>query len=467
MRDPWWAALGEHHLFVTGLGQWGRGLYEVGDREVVAVDDVATVGLCCGGGAAWRVLRAPGELTGTCELLRYDDRGVDRYWRFDEVRDPHDVCWHDGALHLVSSWDGLVWRLAGDQLEPVWRGGEVPDSWHPNCLVSHEGRLFVSAFGRGDVHKGFGPLGSPAAGFVHDVGAGVDVATGLAQPHQARPHRGGWLVCESTRSALTELPAEGEPRRLDVGRYTRGLAVCGRWAFVGANARRDEEDADRAEVVVVDLDGWAVVDRVGLPCLEVYDVVAVPPELAVGLRTGFATNAFRVGEQAAADGRPAEQRPVPPSSTLRLATAAQAAAVTATASPVELGELRGAVRAELPARLVAGGWVTVPARVRNDSACTWATLLPHPLSVTPRWYRLGAAAGEDPGTAPAPATPLPRPLPPGAQVDVQVLVGAPEVPGRYRLSLTLRQHGVGWFGVRAEREVEVVAPGATRLARRT
>lgn len=454
MREPWWSQLGDRRLVVSGFGMWGGGLYEVTDGVVSAVDDLSTVGLCLGDGAVWRVLRAPGEFTGTCEVLRYDEAGVDRYWRLDAVRDPHDACWHDGALHVVSSWDGSVWRFAGTQPAVRWAGGSVPDSWHPNCLTAVDGRLYLSAFGRGDRHKEFNGHDAGPHGFVTDLD-GDDVVRDLVQPHHPRRVDGGWLVCESGPGRLTHVDDAGRRRHLDIGRYTRGLAVDGSFAYVGGNAWRGEEQTDRAQVAVVDLGRWCVVDRVGLPCLEVYDVLAVPPALAAGLRAGFATNAFRVAEQAERGERPAAQRPTGDEAGLRLATPHQAAGVARTARPVPLDELSGSVAAELPDRVVAGAWTVVRATVRNGSDLAWATVPPHPLGISPRWYAL-----DEPDAEPlvGRSSPLPRPLAPGGRADVEVLVATPERPGRYRLSLTLRQHGVGWFGTRADGSVTVVAP---------
>jgi hypothetical protein len=476
VREPWWSDLGDRRLVVSGLGMWGGGLYELVDGDVVAIDDLSSVGICLGGGAAWRALRSPGEFTGSCELLRYDEHGVDRYWRLDAVRDPHDLCWHDGALHVVSSWDSVVWRFDGDRLDALWRGGAVADSWHANCLVSAGGRLYLSAFGRGDGHKAFGGDDAPATGFVTEItdvsgstAGRADVASGLAQPHHPRPHGDGWLVCESTRGALTHVDVHGRTRRLDLGRYTRGLAVEGRWAYVGGNARRGEEvgdAADRGEVVVVDLDRWCVVDRVRLPCLEVYDILPVPPHLLAGLRRGFATNAFRAAEQLAGAARSDAERPAPEAARLRLATDAQANELAASSRALPLDCLLGSVTAAVPAVLEAGSWVTIAASVTNGSTVTWVTAPPHPLGVAPRWYRLDAAADDADAPTPeepivGPTTALPSPLAPAATADVEVLVGVPAVPGRYRLSLTLRQKGVSWFGERVDAEILVVRRDGT------
>src|SRR5918998_916697 len=134
---PWRDQLGDAQVLVSGFGKWGGGLYDLTTGAPEAIDDLATSGLSLGGGRLWRVLRAPGEQTSVCELMSYDARGVRSYQRLDAIRDPHDLCWHDGAIHVVSSWDGIVWRGGtrgggggGGALPPLPLGGfRGPKGW--------------------------------------------------------------------------------------------------------------------------------------------------------------------------------------------------------------------------------------------------------------------------------------------------------------------------------------------------
>src|SRR5690606_38336223 len=134
------------------------------------------------------------------------------------------------------------WRIDGPGGEPqlVWQGSTVPDGWHVNSLVAVEGSLHVCAFGRYDRHKAWKRGDeSGARGFVHDLGAGRDVLTGLAHPHTPRRRGGRWYVCESSRGTLTEVGPDGAARRrAAIGRFTRGLAFVGPYALVGGNAHR-------------------------------------------------------------------------------------------------------------------------------------------------------------------------------------------------------------------------------------
>ena len=475
---PWQAALGDDHVLVSGFGKWGGGVYDVTRGRAEALDDLPTSGLAVGGGVVWRVLRAPGEQTGTCELLAYDDRGVRTYQRLDEVRDPHDVCWFDSAVHLSSSWDDAVWRLVAGTPELAWQGGGAPDAWHVNSLTVADGRLHVCAFGRFGRHKAWKRGERRDTGFVHDVVAGRDVLSGLAQPHTPRLAGDRWYVCESARGALTELDTAGTVRRrAPVQRFTRGLALVGRWALVGGNAHRDH-DGDRAEVVVVDLDRFEVVQRLAMPCLEIYDIAVVPGALARGVAAGFGTNPARAVEQHRSGGRPHDLHPAPGHVSVRLVTPAVAGRLARMGRPLDPDEARRCeVRAQLGGRVPVGDVRTVRVEVANRSSGPLGSVLPRPVKLGARWFPLDPPAGEPAFTVPVgraepageagsaeaeavanPLVPLPRVLQPGQRAMVEVPLEVPDVPGAYRLRVALRQPGLGWFGVRAEAVVEVCGP---------
>jgi hypothetical protein len=464
VSDGWQSALGADRLVVSGFGRWGGGVYDLTSGWPEALDDLATSGLAVGGGRVWRLLRAPGEQTGTCELLSYDERGVRSYQRLDAVRDPHDACWHGGALHVTSSRDDTVWRLnapgSGGTLGepvpvPVWRAGSpAPDAWHINSLTVVDGRLHACAFGRSGRTRAW-KSGPRDTGFVLDLTTGEEVLSGLRRPHAPRfaPERDRWYVCESSAGTLTELSAAGEVlRRAEVKRFTRGLALAGGYALVGGNAHRAEGDRDRSEVVVVDLDTFEVADRIGLPCQEIYDIVAVPPELARGLATGFAANAVRAVEQHNAAGRPTDLRPAPSHRGVRLATPAVAAELAAMGEPVPPEDTAAyALHGVLPTLLRAGTVTSARLVVANSAGRPLGSVPPHPVRVGACWFPVG-----DDEPLPNPAVPVPHVVWPGEAAEVVVPLEAPDEPGLYELRVALQQGGVGWFGVRVEAVVQVM-----------
>ena len=135
-------------VLASGFGDDGRGgVLAVTDDGVEILDSVPTVGLAFSGGRLARLFRAPGELTGTTELVVYDERGVAEYRRLDAVRDPHDVLPIDDGWLVVSTGTNEIVRVdARGALEPVWRGAGESDAWHVNCLTRGDS-MYASAFG--------------------------------------------------------------------------------------------------------------------------------------------------------------------------------------------------------------------------------------------------------------------------------------------------------------------------------
>jgi hypothetical protein len=458
----WRDALGDDRLLVSGFGKWGGGIYDVTGPTPEALDDLATSGITVGGGRLWRVLRAPGEQTSTCELLSYDARGLRSYRRLDAIRDPHDVCWHEGAVHVTSSWDDTVWRVFGGAAEKLWqaRADAVPDAWHVNSLVVVGGALHVCAFGRFERHKAWKTAPRKDVGFVLDLRTGREALAGLTQPHAPRWRGDRWYVCESTAGRLTELDVTGRvSRRVPIRRFTRGLALIDGWALVGGNARRDHND-DRAEVLVVDLESFEVVERIPLPCFEVYDILATPSPLAQGVAMGFGSNASRAVEQYRSAHRPAERRPTPPDAEVRMVAPRVAASSAAMGRPVEAGDSRRCgVRGTIPAELVAGTVRTVPLRVVNRSPRPIGSVLPRPIKVAARWFPVTEGRRGKP--LPNPRVPLPRVVTAGGHVPIDVPLEVPREPGLYEVWVALHQPRLGWFGARVQAEVTVIAPSGT------
>jgi Domain of unknown function (DUF4915) len=457
----WRGRLGDARVLVSGFGKWGGGLYDLSSGRPEALDDLPSSGIGLGGGRLWRVLRGPGEQTSTCELISYDARGVRSYRRLDAIRDPHDVRWFDGAPHIAASWDDAVWRVDPGADEPrlVWQASTVPDAWHVNSLLVDDGALLVCAFGRFDRHKAWKRHARDGAGFVHDLRTGRDVLTGLAHPHTPRRRGDRWYVCESTPGTLTELALDGTVhRRARVDRFTRGLAFVGPYALVGGNAHR-EMDGDRGEIAVVDLRTFTVVQRIPMPCLEVYDILVVGPGVMRAVAAGFGTNAARATEQHRSASRRADQRPTPGHVEVRLVTPRAASALAAMGQPLDAAQgRRCTVRGTLPAAAVAGEATTWRIDVVNQSDGPLGTVTPRPVKVGVRWFRLADGCdtpGPDAEALANPLAPIPRVVPAGMRTAVDVPVEVPDEPGHYEVRVALRQPGLGWFGVRLQAHVTV------------
>ena len=69
--------------------------------------------------------------------------------------------------------------------------------------------------------------------------------------------------------------------------YPRGMASAEGTLYVGESQARGQP-IERARLAIIEQD--RVVDRIPLPCAEIYDVVLASAESVKGLRRGFRTN---------------------------------------------------------------------------------------------------------------------------------------------------------------------------------
>src|SRR5262249_41643652 len=74
-----------------------------------------------------------------------------------------------------------------------------------------------------------------------DVASGETVARGFAMPHSPRVHHGrAWMLHSGAGPLVLGDPASGRAETVtELPRYTRGPAVCDRFAFVGLSKIRE------------------------------------------------------------------------------------------------------------------------------------------------------------------------------------------------------------------------------------
>jgi hypothetical protein len=252
-----------------------------------------------------------------------------------------------------------------------------------------------------------------------------------------------------------------------VKRFTRGLAFVGPFALVGGNAHRDHDD-DRGEIAVVDLRSFEVVERIVMPCLEVYDILTVGAGVVRGAGAGFATNAARAVDQHRAAARPGDRLPAPADAAVRLVTPRAAAALAAAGERLDDDQARRCgLRGPLPATATAGEVTSWTVELVNRSDLPLATVPPRPVKVGARWFRIDdgpdGAVAQAPRPVANPMVPIARVVPPRMRTTLHVPIEVPDEPGHYQVRIALRQPGLGWFGVRTEGEVVVQPRGsATR-----
>jgi acetolactate synthase-1/2/3 large subunit len=421
----------ERALLVSGVaGDAGGGLFRLDGDAAVQLDRLSSTGLAVADGTLQRLLWSGGSAgPGASELLVYDATGVLSYRRLDGVIDPHDLAWHDGRLVVASAAQNALFDISGDEPVPVWRGPDTGDSWHVNCLLSHEGRLLVSAFGRFDEPRGWAHGRASGAGIVFDATSGATVVNGLSSPHQLRAVDGLWVICNSGAGELLAIDPHDRSivRRAALGGWTRGLAITDDALYVGVSAHRyGPSGIAHARIVVLDRDSWEPLATVPLPCTEVYDVVALPAELLDGVRRGFETNTLRSAEQ--------DQH------ALFRAAGIRPQRLWPSGEPLAPESCRVTVEADLPPRAAAGGTFVVPCRVTNRGGAVLTSWPPHPVHLAYRWFDGGTQIGED-----GARVRLPHSLAPGEAAGFDLDVIAPATTGSLELRVTLVQELVTWF----------------------
>lgn len=174
------------------------------------------------------------------------------------------------------------------------------DRCHLNGLAMQDGQpRYVTAVSRSDTVDGWRDRRGDG-GIVIDIQTNRIVCAGLSMPHSPRWHEGRLWVLNSGRGELGEVEFDANgmggfvPRVFCPG-FARGLAIRGKYAFVGLSKPRYERfeglklDARLAKadsdpwcgIQIIDLDSKTCVDwlRLDGPVAELYDLELLPGHL--------------------------------------------------------------------------------------------------------------------------------------------------------------------------------------------
>jgi len=263
-----------HNLLVSAPN--GGGLFALRNGSVWHVDGQSSTGIDVRNGALLRSLQPDG-------------------WRFygraapalPDVPDLHDVRIVEDGFMAVGTQDNIILRFdrAGREIRRWVLPGE-PDSAHVNCLACWQGRWVFSAFGDFDTHRGY-KQGTRGLGFVRSLEDGQTLISGLSQPHSLTPWGKDLLLADSETQSLARYDRHGRlRRRVDLGGYTRGIAVGRSALFVGLSQSRNlgnDPVSDSASILALDPARWSVRARLPLPTREIYDIRFVSSDQAMAL----------------------------------------------------------------------------------------------------------------------------------------------------------------------------------------
>jgi acetolactate synthase-1/2/3 large subunit len=415
-----------------GDNDTGGGLFSFDGQHIDQIDRLSSTGLCVAGDRLIRLLWSSGEGS-VGELLVYDAHGVERYYRIDQLAEPHDIAWDGQAFVAVATLaNSILWISPSGTIVRTWQASGNGDSWHLNSLFMKDGALFVAAFGRFQKNREWADRLSGGTGFVFNLATGQAILTGLSAPHHPRFVDSAWVVCNSALNEVLQISAsEGAiQQRLQLNGWTRGIAISNDLLFIGESANRfDAKTGMTASIAIVSRRNWVLLDRIPLPCREIYDLVLVEPRLLQGIRRGFRTNPLRAAEQDQyAMFRQVGVEPV---------------RLWATGDPLPPEACKVKIEADLPTVLEAESVVDLECTIENQGTAFFVSAPPNPIHISYKW--LEAVSGTPVRGIEGVRSRLSQALPPFQAISCKFKVVAPPLVGDFILRVTLVQESVAWF----------------------
>ncbi len=430
-------------LVLSSFGRGGGGIGTIGIDGVDVLDRISTKGIDFDGQMVVRVIDSVGGVRSGPkwgELGFYDADGLVRLERINGVGDFHDVLIQGDSVLVVSSASDQVIRYRSDGLRPsievVYETGAGTDMIHLNCLSRGDRPTALTAFSR-DATRSWRvnqDSGRNGVGVVIDLDSGEPIIEGFSQPHSPRRWRDNWVLADAGSNCITIVSDDGPRRSVDCGGFTRGLHISDDLALVGVAPDRksmnivpaSSDDAESStdmppfsRVVLIDLVEGAIIDEIGVPFIEIYDLVVLPEQLVAGLRAGASASALRLMERAAIERLwPDRADPV---------------------SIDPISEEDQIVKIEIlhEGSIQAGSTKIIEVNVTNLGGETLASVGLNRVLVGWWWGQSGDAGRGGCG--------LVAPIGPGETVTISCPVDAPERPGIHRLRMGLTQEGVGPF----------------------
>jgi hypothetical protein len=200
-------------------------------------------------------------------------------------------------LWLVSTRFSCLCTLHADySFVPRWRPRFISafaaeDRCHLNGLAVVDGRpKYVTALGESDTADGW-RANKPQGGCLIDVDSGAIISRGMSMPHSPRWHQGRLWLLESGKGRLVLVDAATGRRQTvaELPGFTRGLAMCGPYAFVGLSKIRatsamdgvplaERRDELKCGVAAVDIHSGQVIAFLEFQTAveEIFDVQVLP-----------------------------------------------------------------------------------------------------------------------------------------------------------------------------------------------
>ena len=412
---------------VSGFG----GLFMFDGYSVRRLDPIPTAGLVLTDRHLVRVLCSEAVYEGSGDILLYDEKGVQRYFRVDGLTDAHDATWDGESIVCVSSTrNAIMWLTPAGEVHRIWAPTEVEDCWHINSFVAHRAGRYCSAFGVFQQSREWESHKEDRSGVIYDIDAGRVVVSGLDCPHNPMLLAEGWIVCNSGTGELLRIdPTTGQiVQRLKLQNWIRGLAVSDDYFFVGESAERNKSMLfASANLCIVHRAKWEVCARITLPVSEITSLLMVPKRFVPALQRGFRTNVYRETDYTQYN--------------LFHRSGTDPVFLPYMCEPLPASACKVRIEAPDPPRAMSvNSRSVIKVTLQNLGTGILASAPPNPVNLSYRWQPRDNSPAEA-----GMRTHLERQIPPGHALSSQMQVQAPGTPGSYRLRITLVQEFVAWF----------------------
>ena len=257
----------------SGIGTGG--LVGVKNKEALIIDKIDCTGLCQTESMLYRFVRSKQAIVG------YNNQGIKFYLKLPETVDVHDILIENNTIVCIATGNNeILWFDPHGKFLKKWKAEGEGDAWHLNCLLSIEGDLYISAFGEFQSHREW--LGqSHQTGFIMNLESGQKVMTELCGPHTPRFIDNRWVICDSHTKSLVVQTEGNQKKILQLQGFTRGLTYDENYLYVGESANRKTARKDAySYITVIDKSNLEVVERIGVPFPEIYDIILISDEMA-------------------------------------------------------------------------------------------------------------------------------------------------------------------------------------------
>lgn len=199
----------------------------------------------------------------------------------ESLKDIHDILITQDAIYAVGTdQNSIIQHTLAGELIRAWKFPGEPDSWHINCLAQWGDDIVFSAFCDQETHRAYKEA-PKNAGFVQSVLSGKRLVEGLSQPHSPTPYGENLLLANSACYQILEIDPSGKiVRSQSFEGYTRGISVQEDVILIGLSRSRNTDNIviPTAQVIVLDKQTWAEIDRIELPSNEIYDIRSIPEQ---------------------------------------------------------------------------------------------------------------------------------------------------------------------------------------------